>query len=224
VLAQAFAQDGDVHVAVEVLRDDDDVGDALAPHHLVGVVLVRTNEDDRTLAGRHETACVPTILEVGGNSQTEDPDELVDGSGTAGPGEDDDRLVVSSDRVADGAARVLAQPRRLQTGAGALGVRVGVPGEDLVADEVLDEAQPAAGCRVVGVGDASRAVGPVHHLVVADDARADRGQQLVAGVRRHRSSIADSDAKSEEHNAALPDGVGGGCPLMTSGLRIGSSP
>ena len=67
-------------------------------------------------------------------------------------------------------AGVLAQPRRLQAGARALGVRVGVAGEHLVADEVLDEGQGAARGGVVGVGDAAWAVGPVHHLVVADDA------------------------------------------------------
>ena len=56
------------------------------------------------------------------------------------------------------AAGVLAQPRRLQAGAAGLGVRVGVAGQHLVADEVLDEGQGATGCRVVGIGDPARPV------------------------------------------------------------------
>src|SRR6478672_7028071 len=67
----------------------------------------------------------------------------------------------------------------VQPGARALGAGVGVAGEDLVADEVLDEGQATARGGVVRVRDAARAVGAVHHLVVTDDARAERGQQVV---------------------------------------------
>ena len=54
---------------------------------------------------------------------------------------------------------------------------VGVAGEDLVADEVLNKSQgPAAGC-VVRIGNAMGAVGAVHDLVVTDDAVANGSQE-----------------------------------------------
>ena len=81
------------------------------------------------------------VVEVGGEPQVHDADQLVDRTGGTGSAEDDAGLVVASDRVADDLAGILTQPRGLQAGAGRLGVGVGVAGEDLVADEVLDEAQ-----------------------------------------------------------------------------------
>ena len=45
--SKVLAQPVEVDVAVGVLRDRDDVGDRLAPRHLVGVVLVGTDEHDR---------------------------------------------------------------------------------------------------------------------------------------------------------------------------------
>ena len=178
VLDESLPQHRDVDVAVEVLRDDDDVGDALTPHDLVGVVLVGADEDDRALVGGDEIARVPTVLEVRRDAQSEDADELVDGPGAARTGEDDHRLVVTADGVTDRATGVLAQPGRLQARARALGVGVGVAGEHLVADEVLDEGQAATRGGVVGVGDPSRAVGPVHHLVLADDPGADGAEKV----------------------------------------------
>ena len=71
----------------------------------------------------------------------EDADHLVDRAGRAGAGEDDHGLLVAADRVADDLPGVLAQPGGLQAGAGGLGVGVGVAGQHLVADEVLDEAR-----------------------------------------------------------------------------------
>ena len=118
----------EVDVPVEVLRDDDDVGHALAPHDLVGVVLVGPDEDDRPLVGGHEGAGCPAVLEVGGNPQAEDADEPVDGARAPRAGEDHGRGVVAPHRLADDPPRVLAQPGGLQAGPRALGVGVGVPG------------------------------------------------------------------------------------------------
>ena len=84
------------------------------------------------------------------------------------PAEDHHGVVVAVDRAVDLGAGVLAQPGGLQPGAAALGVGVGVAGEHLVADEVLDEAEGAAAGGVVGVGHPARAERPVHQLVVAD--------------------------------------------------------
>ena len=69
------------------------------------------------------------------------------------------------ERLGHDLARLLAKAGRLQPGAGRLGVRVGVPGENLVIDEALDELQRAAGCRVVGVRDPAHPERPGHGLV-----------------------------------------------------------
>ena len=114
---------------------------------------------------------VVAVVEVGGDAQVEDADELVDGAGAARAAEEHEGVVVGPDGVVDDAAGVLTQPGGLQAGAGALGVGVCVPGQDLVPDEVLDEAEGAAGGRVVGVGHPAGAVGAVHDLVVTDDRR-----------------------------------------------------
>jgi hypothetical protein len=86
------------------------------------------------------------VVEVGGDAQVEDPDELVDRAGRARAGEDHGTCRRRRRRVADDPAGVLAQPGGLQAGAAGLGVGVGVAGQHLVADEVLEEVQrpPAA--------------------------------------------------------------------------------
>ncbi len=184
ILLQSFSQDRQRDVPVEVLGDDDDVGDRLAPRQLVGVVLVGADEDDRPGLRRDVPAEVMGVLEGAGDAQAEDPDELVDGTRAPRAGEDDDGVLVAADGVADDRPGILAQPGGLQAGAGGLGVRVGVAGQDLVADEVLDERQRPAGGGVVGVGHPARAVRPREHLVVADDALPDGAQQRAVHVAR----------------------------------------
>jgi hypothetical protein len=176
-------------VAVEVLRDDDDVGDRLTPGQLVGVVLVRADEHHRPRLGRDVAAQVMGVLKPAGDAQAEDADELVDRPGAARSGEDDDGVLVAADGVADDRARVLAQPGGLQASAGRLGVGVGVSGEDLVADEVLDEREGTAGGGVVGIGDPARAVGAGKDLVVTDDALADGAQQRAVHTARIASGF-----------------------------------
>ena len=154
---------------IGVLADHDDVGDRLAPGQLVAVVLVRAEEHDRSLRGRYVPAELVAVLQLGWDAQTEDADEFVDRPGAARAGEDDDRLLVTADRLGDERPGVLAQPAGLQAGVTGLGVGVGVAGEHLVPDEVLDERQRPAGSGVVGVGHPPRAVWPGQHLVVTDD-------------------------------------------------------
>jgi hypothetical protein len=52
---------------------------------------------------------------------------------------------LAADGLVDHLAGLLAQPGGVAVGARALGVGVGVPGQDLVVDGVLDEAEGPAG-------------------------------------------------------------------------------
>ena len=82
-------------------------------------------------------------------------------------------------RRASSRSRVVCRPVPLD-----LGVRVGVAGQHLVADEVLEEGQGPPGCRVVGVRHAAPAVGRGHHLVLTDDGLANAAhQRLLARLR-----------------------------------------
>ena len=167
--ASSLVELAEVDVAVGVLADHHHIGDRLPPGQLVGVVLVRPDEHHRPLPRRDPVRQPVAVVQVGRDAQVEDADELVDGGGAARPAEQDHGVVVAADGVADDPPRVLAEPGRLQAGARALGVGVGVAGQDLVADEVLDEGQGPARGGVVGVDDPPRAVRPVHHLPVTDD-------------------------------------------------------
>ena len=112
------------------------------------------------------------------------PISLSIAAGAARPGEDHDGVVVAVHGVVDDPPGVLAQPGRLQAGAAALGVRVGVAGQHLVADEVLEEGQGPPGCRVVGVRHPAPAVGGGHHVVLTDDGLANAAhQRLLARLR-----------------------------------------
>ena len=100
----------------------------------------------------------------------------------ARPAEDDQVLVGAADGLVDHLAGLLAQPGGVAAGARALGVGVGVPGQDLAADGVLDEPQRPARGGPVGIGHAPGAERPGQHLVAADDPAADPLHQ-----RRRRS-------------------------------------
>ena len=97
-----------------VLADGHDLGDRLAPGQLVGVVLVGADEDDRPLLGRDDVAQPVAPIEVGGDAQVEDADELVHRGRRARAAEDDGVLVAGGpDRAADDVARLLAEARGL---------------------------------------------------------------------------------------------------------------
>ncbi len=164
---------GEVDVAVGVLGNGDHVGDRLTPRYFIGVVLERPDEHDRALIGGDVLRQVVAVVEIGRQPQVHDADQLVDRPGGPRPAEDHAGFLVTANGITNDPAGILAQPRRLQAGARRFGVGVGVAGEDLVADEVLDEAQRPTRGGVVGVGDAMRSVRAVHHLVVADDGFAD---------------------------------------------------
>jgi hypothetical protein len=119
-----------VDLAVAVLADGDDLGGRLAPGEQVGVVLVGAHEHHRPVAGR-----------AGPAVQLQQADQLGHGRRRPRPAEDDQVLCGPAHGLVDHLAGLLAQPRRVVSGARALGVGVGVPGQDPVADGVLDEAQ-----------------------------------------------------------------------------------
>ena len=87
---ELLREDGQVDVAVRVLGDGHDVADRLAPRQLVGVVLERADEHDRALVGRDVRRQVVAVVEVGGDAQVEDADQLVDRRRRARAAEDDD--------------------------------------------------------------------------------------------------------------------------------------
>ena len=164
-------------MAVGVLGADHDVGDRLAPGQLVGVVLERADEHDRPLVGGDVGGQRVRVLERRGDAQAEDADQLGDRAGAAGAGEDHRAVVVRADRLVHQPPGVLPQPGRLQPGAARLGVGVGVAGQHLAADEVLDEPDRAPGRRVVGVRHPARPERARHHVVVADHRLPDPAQQ-----------------------------------------------
>ena len=105
-------------------------------------------------------------------------------------------------------SRVLAQPRRLQPCPARLGVRVRVAGQDLLADEVLEEAERAARRRVVRVGHAARAVRAGHHLIVSDHRLPDPGQERrceggVGSATGYRSTCSRVSAVSGRRSSRL---------------------
>ena len=126
-------------------------------------------------------------IDLAGQADAQDVDQLVDRAGRARAAEDDRVVLVGAHALADDLARVLAVTRRLPAGARRLGVRVAVERHHLAADEVLDEPERPPRGGVVGVGDAQRAVGRGERLVGADDRRADVLQQpsLVGVARLH---------------------------------------
>ena len=179
-------QSGQVDVPVGVLGNGDHIGNRLAPRDLVGMVLERPDEDDRALIGGDVLREVVAVVEIGREPKVHDADQLVDCAGRPGPAEDHAGFLVATDGIANDPASILTQSGRLQSGARRLGVGVGVTGKDLVADEVLDEAQRPPRGGVVGVGDAMWPVWAVHHLIVADDGFADALQQRGLGRVDHR--------------------------------------
>ena len=70
----------DIDVPVLVLGDHDDVGERLAPGQLVRVMLERPDEDHRALALGDVRRQAVAAVEIGGQPQVEDADQLVDRS------------------------------------------------------------------------------------------------------------------------------------------------
>jgi hypothetical protein len=151
-----------------------------APGQLVTVVLVGADEDHRTRFGGNAGAQLVAFVQIAGNAQVQDVDELVDGAGGSRAAEDHHiPLGVAPHRLQDDLPGVLAKTRGLQPGAAGLGVGVGVKGQHLFPDEILDEAQGAPTGRVVGVGHAPGSVGPVQGALVTDDGIADLLDQVL---------------------------------------------
>jgi hypothetical protein len=114
----------EVQAPVGVLADDAQLGDRLAPRKLVGVVLVRPDEDDRAFAARDQRRHAVPPLEALGDAQAERPHDLVDRGGGARPAEDDDIVLGAPDRGVHDPSRVVAQAHRLAAGGRRLGVGI----------------------------------------------------------------------------------------------------
>src|SRR5690349_5249826 len=74
VPVQLAAQVGQVDMAVSVLADDHDVGDGLAPRQLVGVLLVRADEDYRPFGLRDTAGQLVPLVQPGRDAQFQDAD------------------------------------------------------------------------------------------------------------------------------------------------------
>ena len=176
-MREPLSQLVEVDVAVRVLVDDHDVGDRLPPWELVGVVFVGSEEHHRPLGGRDRLDEPVAGGQPGREAQLQDGDQLVHRRRRPGAAEDHQVLVGAADRVADQSPGLLAQPGGLQPGTGALGVGVGVAGQDVVADELLDEVERTARRGVVGVGDPPPAVRAVQRLALTDHTPPDPLEQ-----------------------------------------------
>ena len=165
---ELFRQDRGVDVAVHVLGNHHDISDRLPPGQLVGMVLERPDEDHRAFTGGDGVAEMVTVFQCGRDAQPEDADQFVDGTGAPGSREDHDGFGVAADSVEDDGTGVFAQPGGLQPGSAGFSVGVGVAGQYLVADKVLQEAQRPTRGGVVGVGHPTRPVRTGHHLILTD--------------------------------------------------------
>jgi hypothetical protein len=175
-------------VAVGVGADDDHVGDCLPPGQLVGMVLIRPDEHHGPLPWRDLAEEPVASGEALGQAQFQDADQLADRRGGTGAAEDHQMISGAADGVVDDLAGVLPKPAGGKARARALGVGVGVPGQHLLADNVLDEVQRPARRRVVGVGDAPRPVRALEYLPVADDSCPDPVHQGRSGLHPGRVS------------------------------------
>jgi hypothetical protein len=169
VPVQLRGQIGQVDMPVGVGADDHDVGDGLPPGQLVGVMLIRPHEHHRPLPGRDLVEQPVAPRGPVGQAQFQDADQLADSSRGAGPAEDHQVLVGAADRVVDDLPGLFPQPPGRQARAGTFGMGVGVAGQHLIADEVLDEVKGAARGGVVRVRDAPRPIRAIQHLALAND-------------------------------------------------------
>ena len=201
----------EVDPPILVLVDDDDVGDGLAPGDLVGVVLVRSDEDDWALGWGDMGAQIISRVEVGREAQVHDLDELVDrASRTGATKEDDVFFEVASSGVGDDVACFFSKASRLQARPARLGVRVGVEGQDLITDILLDEVQCAPGGGVVGISQASWAVRPFDGALFSEDRLPDASDECLAS----RWSV---------HGLSLAVRTGGPSLLYSSARLLGAS-
>ena len=139
VTVQLRGQVGQVDVPVGVGADDHDVGDGLPPGQLVGVMLIRPHEHHRPLRWRDLVQEPVAPREPVGQAQFQDADQLADRRRGARSAEDHQMVAGAADRVVDDLPGLFPQPPGRQARARTLGMGVGVAGQHLIADEVLDE-------------------------------------------------------------------------------------
>ena len=117
VLDQLLLEVCEIDVAISVLVDHHDLGDRLTPGQLVGVMLEGPDEHDRALVVRDLLAELVARVEIGGQPQVHDVDQLVDRAGRAGATEDHQIVGAAADRAVDDLARVVAELGGLPAGA-----------------------------------------------------------------------------------------------------------
>ena len=110
---------------------------------------------------------------------------------------------------------------------------VGIAGEHLIADEILDERQRPATRRVVGISDATWSIRTCHHLIVTDDGIPNVQQQRavhqigVAGRNVggcvHVPQIRSQPALMPLHSVTSPSVALGSCAPHPESLRTSRS-
>jgi hypothetical protein len=168
--------------------DVDHGGQALAPGHLVRVMLVGPEEHDRRLLAARAPRRGRALGAEGGfldaldglagrrrQRHAEDALQLVDRAGRAGAAGHDAAARARVDRALDGGLGLVQQPRHAAAGDVVLGVGVGV-GLQQALQVALDEAQRAPRGGVVAVDHRPAAEGGLDRRVHADDLVAQRGE------------------------------------------------
>jgi len=164
-----------------VQGDDDHVGERLAPRHLVGMVLVRPDEDHGAVLGRRAGPALGAESQgdpLSRGAQAEDSDQLVERARRPGSAEDHRGLVVPAHSAADQGPGLLPHRARVPTGRARLGVRVRVPAEHVLPYGVLHQVDRTTRCGVVGVGQPAFAERPDAGGRPADQPRSGSLQQF----------------------------------------------
>ncbi|CAB4799098.1 unannotated protein [freshwater metagenome] len=108
-----FAEMVDINVAVNILRDNDNVGHRFAPRKFIGVMLEGSDENHGALVRRNVVRQVVLAVQVCRNAQIHHRNKSINGSGRARANENDDDVVFASESLRNNGARIFAQSRSL---------------------------------------------------------------------------------------------------------------
>ncbi len=147
---------GEVDAGLSVGADLDHLGHALAPGQDIGMVFVGADQHNRPWPG------------LGRALKAEKSDQLVDRAGHARAGEDHLVGVARVETLADIGPRRFARPRRLPATETVLGMAIGIGGQDLVADVILDLGQRPTRGGVVRIDQRAGAERPVERHAFSD--------------------------------------------------------
>jgi hypothetical protein len=107
-------------------------------------MLIWPDEHNRPLVPGDLARQPEPLVKPGRDPQLQDADQLVHRRRRPRAAENNYVVIRAADRLVDHLPGVLAQSPRLQPGCRAFGMRVGVPGQHRIPDEVLDEVQGPA--------------------------------------------------------------------------------